>query len=89
MESWQVTFETVVEAGDMKEKLLACKFYTRHDNPKSIEIQCNNIVMTIPKTKERQSIMQACSQTFKKLGKYKSYRIEATGISWSIIKFQV
>ena len=77
---WKVTFDNVLNPCAMQTKIKACKFYTRHDEPRSVEVVDSTVVMTIPADKTRTGINQACTQTlmgFGKCGRHTILYVEA------------
>ena len=76
MAAWKVTFFNVADAHAMSQKLLSSKFYVRHADPKSVDVQEGSVILQVPAVKDRQSMSKACAQTFNGYGTFTGHTIE-------------
>ena len=76
---WKITFQEALEPESFKTKLETSVFFKRCAEPKSVAVDNMSVVFTFVSPLKRQGVLQKCSETFKRYGRYQKHEVVELG----------
>ena len=76
---WEITFQEALEPESFKTKLETSVFFKRCAEPKSVAVDNMSVVFTFVSPLKRQGVLQKCSETFKRYGRYQKHEVVELG----------